>query len=105
MQLNVDGAIAVSFVDLLRNSGAFSAEEAAEYIQIGVVRCSLCQQNEAALMTLQLNGLFVLGRSLGFAAHHFDQKRLRQPLYRAANEDVHIPAFEAPRVVIEPRAT
>jgi len=85
--LNVDGAIAVSFVDLLRNSGAFTAEEAAEYVQIGV-----------------LNGLFVLGRSLGFAAHHFDQKRLRQPLYRAANDDIHIEPFQTDRVVVGPRS-
>jgi len=47
--LNLDGAIAVCFVDLLRDSGAFSREEAEEYIKIGA-----------------LNGLFVLGRSIGF---------------------------------------
>jgi hypothetical protein len=29
-----------------------------------------------------LNGLFVLGRSIGFIGHHLDQKRLRAPLYR-----------------------
>ena len=47
--LNVDGAIAVSFCDLLKSSGAFTPEEAAEYMKIGT-----------------LNGLFVLGRSIGF---------------------------------------
>ena len=47
--LNLDGAIAVCFVDLLRESGAFSREEAEEYIKIGA-----------------LNGLFILGRSIGF---------------------------------------
>src|ERR1700743_4000150 len=47
--LNVDGCVAVCFVDLLRNCGAFSAEEAEDYLQNGV-----------------LNGLFVRGRSCGF---------------------------------------
>ncbi|KAF9431441.1 citrate synthase [Entomortierella beljakovae] len=46
--LNVDGAIGILFVDLLRNSGAFTREESEEYIKIGT-----------------LNGLFVLGRSIG----------------------------------------
>ena len=32
--LNVDGCIAVCFVDLLRDSGAFSTEEAEEYIKV-----------------------------------------------------------------------
>lgn len=82
--MNVDGCIAVSFVDLLRDSGAFTPEEAEEYTKIGT-----------------LNGLFVLGRSIGFIGHHLgvlvvllllyaadcwsffsDQKRLKAPLYR-----------------------
>jgi ATP citrate (pro-S)-lyase len=37
---------------------AFTPEEADEYIRIGT-----------------LNGLFVLGRSIGFIRHHLDQKR------------------------------
>lgn len=41
--------MAVAVVDLLRNSGCFTREEATEYIEIGV-----------------LNGLFVLGRTIGF---------------------------------------
>ena len=32
--LNVDGCIAVCFVDLLRDSGAFTREEADEYIKV-----------------------------------------------------------------------
>ena len=32
--LNVDGCIAVCFVDLLRDSGAFTPEEADEYIKV-----------------------------------------------------------------------
>lgn len=71
--LNVDGCIAVCFVDLLRDSGAFTPDEADEYIKIGT-----------------LNGLFVLGRSVGFIGHHLDQKRLRAPLYRHPADDIFI---------------
>jgi ATP citrate (pro-S)-lyase len=69
--LNVDGCIAVSFVDLLRDSGAFTHDEAEEYMHIGT-----------------LNGLFVLGRSPGFIGHHLDQKRLKQGLYRHPWDDI-----------------
>ncbi|KAJ3124467.1 citrate synthase [Physocladia obscura] len=69
--LNVDGAIGVAFVDLLRGSGAFSPEESEEYVQIGA-----------------LNGLFVLGRSIGFIGHYLDQKRLKQGLYRHPWDDI-----------------
>lgn len=68
--LNVDGCIAVCFVDLLRNCGAFTLEEANEYINLGI-----------------LNGMFVLGRSIGLIGHHLDQKRLRAPLYRHPWDD------------------
>jgi len=71
--LNVDGCIAVCFVDLLRDSGAFTREEADDYIKIGT-----------------LNGLFVLGRSIGFIGHHLDQKRLKAPLYRHPADDIFI---------------
>jgi ATP citrate (pro-S)-lyase len=69
--LNVDGCIAVCFVDLLRNCGAFSPEEAEDYLGMGV-----------------LNGLFVLGRSIGLIAHFLDQKRLRTGLYRHPWDDI-----------------
>lgn len=69
--LNVDGAVAVLFVDLLRNSGAFTRAEAEEYVKIGT-----------------LNGLFVLGRSIGFIGHFLDQKRLKQGLYRHPWDDI-----------------
>lgn len=69
--LNVDGCIAVCFVDMLRSCGAFSMEEAAELVQNGC-----------------LNGLFVLGRSIGFIGHHLDQKRLKQGLYRHPWDDI-----------------
>lgn len=69
--LNVDGCIAVCFVDMLRTCGAFSQEEANELIDNGC-----------------LNGLFVLGRSIGFIGHFLDQKRLKQPLYRHPWDDI-----------------
>ncbi|KAK9459545.1 citrate synthase-like protein [Lipomyces oligophaga] len=69
--LNVDGCIAVCFVDLLRYCGAFTPEEAEDYLKMGV-----------------LNGLFVLGRSIGLIAHHLDQKRLRTGLYRHPWDDI-----------------
>lgn len=69
--LNVDGATAVLFVDLLRHSGAFTRAEADEYVRIGA-----------------LNGLFVLGRSIGFIGHYLDQKRLKQGLYRHPWDDI-----------------
>lgn len=69
--LNVDGLIGVAFVDLLRNCGSFTREEADEYIDIGA-----------------LNGVFVLGRSMGFIGHYLDQKRLKQGLYRHPWDDI-----------------
>ena len=68
--LNVDGAVAACFCDLLKSSGAFTPDEATEYLNIGT-----------------LNALFVLGRSIGFIGHHLDQKRLKQPLYRHSPDD------------------
>ncbi|GAA5852494.1 hypothetical protein JCM5353_001124, partial [Sporobolomyces roseus] len=84
--LNVDGAIAVSFCDLLKSSGAFTPEEAAEYMKIGT-----------------LNGLFVLGRSIGFIGHHLDQKRLKQPLYRHPADDIFIEPFNTDRILVKER--
>lgn len=69
--LNVDGVIAVAFCDLLRHSGAFTREEAQEYIDMG-----------------SINSLFVLGRSIGFIGHYMDQKRLKQGLYRHPWDDI-----------------
>ncbi|EOD50943.1 Citrate synthase-like protein [Neofusicoccum parvum] len=69
--LNVDGCIAVCFVDLVRNGGSFTQEEAEDYLRMGV-----------------LNGLFVLGRSIGLIAHFLDQKRLRTGLYRHPWDDI-----------------
>jgi ATP citrate (pro-S)-lyase len=69
--LNVDGCIAVCFVDLLRNSGFFTKDESETYIKTG-----------------SLNGMFVLGRSIGFIGHFLDQKRLKQGLYRHPWDDI-----------------
>ena len=69
--LNVDGCIAVCFVDMLRGCGAFTTEEADDMIRNGC-----------------LNGLFVLGRSIGFIGHYLDQKRLKQGLYRHPWDDI-----------------
>lgn len=69
--LNVDGCIAVCFVDMMRSCGAFSNEEADELVKSGC-----------------LNGLFVLGRSIGFIGHYLDQKRLKQGLYRHPWDDI-----------------
>ena len=70
--LNVDGAIAVAFVDLLRESGLFSREEADRYINMGI-----------------LNAVFVLGRTAGFIGHYVDQCRLDQGLYRHPWDDIN----------------
>ncbi|CAO1630639.1 unnamed protein product [Sympodiomycopsis kandeliae] len=80
--LNVDGCLAVCFVDLLRDSGAFTFEEAEEYIKIGT-----------------LNGVFVLGRSIGFIGHSLDQKRLKAPLYRHPADDIFLGGVEDSRVL------
>ena len=69
--LNVDGVIGVSMVDMLRNSGCFTLEEANEFVECGA-----------------LNGIFVLGRSMGFIGHFLDQKRLKQGLYRHPWDDI-----------------
>ncbi len=67
--LNVDGCIGICFVDLLRNE--MPKKEADEYIQMGA-----------------LNGLFVVGRTIGMTAHFLDQKRLKQGLYRHPWDDI-----------------
>jgi len=69
--LNVDGCIGVCFVDMMSASGAFTREEVREYVDMGA-----------------LNGLFVLGRSIGLIGHFLDQNRLKQPLYRHPWDDI-----------------
>jgi succinyl-CoA synthetase alpha subunit len=67
--LNVDGCIGVCFADMLRSE--LSKEEADQYIKMGA-----------------LNGIFVLGRSIGMIGHHLDQKRLKTGLYRHPWDDI-----------------
>ena len=67
--LNVDGCIAVVFLDAL--SGECSAQELQEIVRIGY-----------------LNGLFALSRSIGLIGHILDQKRLNSELYRHPTEDI-----------------
>jgi len=69
--LNVDGVVGCAMVDLIRGCGAFTREEADMYIKIGA-----------------LNGLFVLGRTIGLVGHYLDQVRLKQGLYRHPWEDI-----------------
>ena len=68
--LNVDGCIGILFLDLL-NSLGFSKKEISGIIETGA-----------------LNGLFVLGRSIGFMGHILDQKRLETGLYRHPWHDI-----------------
>ncbi len=69
--LNVDGTIGVLMVDMLTNVGFFSKEEVDRIVELGY-----------------LNGIFVLGRSIGLIGHALDQKRLNQRLYRHPWEDI-----------------
>ncbi len=68
--LNVDGCIGITFLDLLENLD-FTQEEIEDVIY-----------SEA------LNGLFVLGRSIGMMGHVFDQKRQRAGLYRQPWDEI-----------------
>jgi ATP-citrate lyase alpha-subunit len=70
--LNVDGCIGITFVDMMKSlPEMFTEEEVNQAVELGM-----------------LNGLFVLGRSIGIMGHVFDQKRLGQGLYRYPMSDV-----------------
>lgn len=69
--LNVDGCIGICFVDMLASTGSFTKEEIANIVEMGC-----------------LNALFVVGRSIGIFGHVFDQKRLKQPLYRTPYDEI-----------------
>lgn len=69
--LNVDGCLGVLFVDVLLSTGVYTDEEIDEVIDIGT-----------------LNGIFVLGRTVGMIGHFLDQKRLGTRLYRHPTPDV-----------------
>jgi citrate synthase len=68
--LNVDGCIGVTFLDLMNSLGIIK-EERNEIIETEV-----------------LNGLFVLGRSIGIMGHIIDQKRQRAGLYRQPYDEI-----------------
>jgi len=67
--LNVDGAIAATFADIVLPVLPEGVRD--RFFEIGY-----------------LNGLFALGRSIGILGHIFDQKRLQTPLYRHPQEDI-----------------
>ena len=88
--LNVDGCIALCFVDLLRHRYKLNL-----YSHVHR-KCSLKHfsdfftkdEAENIIKNGTLNGLFVLGRSVGFIGHFLDQKRLKQGLYRHPWDDI-----------------
>lgn len=69
--LNVDGCIGISFVDMLHSTGSFTKDEIDNTVKMGC-----------------LNALFVVARSIGIFGHIFDQKRLKQPLYRTPYDEI-----------------
>ena len=68
--LNVDGCIGITFLDLLENLD-YTKEEV-----------------EDVIFSEALNGLFVLGRSIGMMGHIFDQKRQRSRLFRQPYDEI-----------------
>ena len=68
--LNVDGHIAVIFLDIFESIG-MSADDIRMYIDSGI-----------------FNAFFILARSIGFIGHALDQKRLGEPLYRSEWDDI-----------------
>jgi succinyl-CoA synthetase alpha subunit/citrate synthase len=68
--LNVDGCIGITFLDLLENL---------DYTR---------DEIEDVIFSEALNGLFVLGRSIGIMGHIFDQKRQRAGLYRQPYDEI-----------------
>jgi ATP-citrate lyase alpha-subunit len=68
--LNVDGCIGICFLDLLENL---------DFTE---------QEKEDVIRSEALNGLFVLGRSIGMMGHIFDQKRMRSRLYRQPWDEI-----------------
>jgi len=69
--LNVDGCIGILFVDILRSTRIYAEDEIDEIINMGT-----------------LNGIFVLGRTIGMIGHYLDQKRHHSRLYRHPWDDV-----------------
>jgi len=68
--LNVDGAAAAIFLDVLKQ-GRFKDDEIETILNAGA-----------------LNGLFALARSIGMIGHILDQKRMQEGLYRHPWDDI-----------------
>ncbi len=66
--LNMDGLIAACLLDILEQNEKLTQAQIRELIDADY-----------------FNAYFILPRTVGFASHHLDQKRLGEPLYRAAN--------------------
>ena len=79
--LNVDGCIGVLCVDLL-NSLGYEDDEIGKMIDMGF-----------------FNALFIIGRTMGFMGHYFDQKRLEARLYRHPWDDILYDVPDKPDVV------
>jgi len=79
--LNVDGTIGVLFVDLLKSLN-YKDKEIKEMIDMGF-----------------FNAFFIIGRTMGFMGHYFDQKRLKTPLYRHPWDDILYDVPEKPEKV------
>lgn len=69
--LNVDGAIAAVFLDILTEEEGLTSKELEKLVD-----------NEF------FNALFVLSRSVGFISHFLDQKRLDEGLFRLTEDQV-----------------
>jgi len=76
--LNVDGCIGICMLDLQAGIG-LTKEEIKNNVDLGV-----------------LNGLFILGRSIGMMGHILDQKRLKASLYRHPWDDILFDLPERP---------
>ena len=79
--LSVDGTITALLVDLLKEIG-FSNTEIDQMIKM-----------------VTFNSLFVLGRSIGFMGHYFDQNCLAQGLYRHPLDDILYNVLDRPEKV------
>jgi succinyl-CoA synthetase alpha subunit len=69
--LNVDGTIAALMLDILESELGYSQEQLQELVDIEF-----------------FNALFILSRSVGFAAHYLDQRRHDEGLLRLGNDDI-----------------
>ena len=69
--LNVDGAMAAIFLDILSEKEGFSLKELKELTKVEF-----------------FNAFFVIPRSVGFIAHYLDQERLDEGLFRLPTEEI-----------------